>query len=281
MNIQELYAMKKSFFLFGVIFLTLLGTLPSLAQQRAKGLLGDKRFTFALSPLEKVHLYGSQKQEEVAKIRKLTDADILCVYEGQTIDSIQNSGWEWYRAYHFYKDGSLARYAEGSEDYFLEIFISGSRIVSLIKRENREEERCQVRYIPIGGNTYLLQMVTMQGEKINSELNGSKVTFDNKGRIIAIAYTYDEGKSYGAISKFRYDQFGNARNEQGQLCIPMLNDRHLDICTKLVLRSSVAFDTPYSEGFVYGMDVDSDSMSNITLFIKDFEPREEARDNNN
>lgn len=268
--------MKKLVSLTCVALLILLDSLFALSQRRSESGLQDKRITSMLAQLEKVHLYGSPKQAEIAKTRKVTDAEILCLYEGQTVDSINHSGYEWHRSYHFCRDGSLANYRESGEDYALELVISGNRILSAINSENDEEGRCEVMYIPIGENTYLLQMKTMQGEKVNSGLNDSKITFDNKGRIIAISYTYDYGKSYSVVSKFHYDKFGNARNEQGQLCIPMLNDGHLDTCTKLVLRSSTTLNTPYAEGFAYGMDIESDSMSNITIFIRGFDPRAEV-----
>lgn len=270
--------MKKLLSLISVAALIMLSSLSTIAQQRIKGGLQDKRIISLLAPLEKVHLYGSPRQEEIASTRRVTDAEILCLYEGQKVDSIEYSGWEWYRSYHFYRDGSLANYREGGEGYVLELFISDSRIVSAIYGENGDRERCEVRYIPIGMNTYLLQMKTMQGEKVSSALSNSKITFDDKGRVIAIAYTFDDGQSYSFVSKFHYDKFGNARNEQGQLCIPMLNnDGHLETCSKLILRSSTTKDIPYSEGFAYGMDVDSDSMADIAIFVKDFDPRAEAR----
>lgn len=264
--------MKKLLSLICVVVLTTLSSLPMHSQQRSKGGLQDKRVMSLLTPLEKVHLYGSEKQEEIAKTRKLTDAEILCVYEGHTVDSIELHGWEWYQSYLFYKDGSLSKYTEANESSSLELFISNHRIVRLVTSEVGEGERGQVKYIPIGNNTYLLQIKTMQGEKVGFGLDDSKITFDDKGRIIAIAYTDDGGESYNVVSKFRYDKFGNARNEEGQLCIPILNHKHLDRCTKLILKRSPTKEYPFVDELTYGLSVDADFISDITIFIKDFNP---------
>lgn len=264
--------MKKLLSLICVVVLTTLSSLPMHSQQRSKGGLQDKRVMSLLTPLEKVHLCGSEKQEEIAKTRKLTDAEILCVYEGHTVDSIELHGWEWYQSYLFYKDGSLSKYTEANESSSIELFISNHRIVRLVTSEGEEGERGQVKYIPIGNNTYLLQVKTMQGEEVGLGLDGSKITFDDKGRIIAIAYTYDGGESYNVVSKFRYDKFGNARNEEGQLCIPILNHKHLDRCTKLILKRSPTKEYPFVDELTYGLSVDADFISDITIFIKDFNP---------
>lgn len=97
--------MKKLVSLTCVALLILLDSLFALSQRRIESGLQDKRITSMLAQLEKVHLYGSPKQAEIAKTRKVTDAEILCLYEGQTVDSIEHSGYEWYRSYHFYRDG--------------------------------------------------------------------------------------------------------------------------------------------------------------------------------
>lgn len=270
-NSYKVISMKKLSLLFSLMLLLTFSHLSCFAQQGSKGLLVDKRLATILSPLEKIHFYGSTKQYEIAKIRKLTDAEILCLYEDQMIDSIENSGWEWNQTYHFDKNGKLARYTEEGEGFLTELSFVDGNLVQVINIEHSQKQIGKVTYTPIGGGTYLLQIRDAKGERVFHNLDGSKVTFDAKGHVISIAYTNDEGHSYSTISKFHYDKFGNARNDQGQLCIPMLGDINLSTYTKLIIKESSKADIPYTLNLQYGLDLENDSMSNITLFIRNFD----------
>lgn len=268
----QLRNMRKLLALSAIVLLTLLHSLPSFGQ----GVLSDKRFTPAFNELKKIHFDGSRKQEEVAKSRKLTDAEIFCMYEGQVIDSINISSLDIDQFYTFNKKGYLTKYQQEGEFAHV-VHFNGNRLTAFTDLDTNTSFSCV--YVPLGDNTYRLELRGKGEEKPIFELDSAMIKFNNAGQIVSIR------SQNGRVYSYNYDKFGNARNDKGQLCIPILDNEYtreygyFHVCTNLILRNASMDKNDTSEEniidkYEFGSNADGiEGTGLITLFIRDFDAR--------